>query len=65
MKVTSYLTLRLEYLTKKELQNILNDYGQSGNRVFRVEKMDHCIYEGGSCKYIVYLEQKIKKDKNG
>lgn len=49
----------------EELQNILNDYGQSGNRVFRVEKMDHCIYEGGSCKYIVYLEQKIKKDKNG
>jgi len=49
----------------EELQNILNDYGQSGYRVFRVEKMDHCIYEGGSCKYIVYLEEKIKKDKNG
>ena len=49
----------------EELENILNDYGESGYRVFRVEKMDHCIYEGGSCKYIVYLEQKIKKDKNG
>ena len=40
----------------EELQNILNDYGKSGIRVFRVEKMDHCIYEGGSCKYVVYLE---------
>ena len=49
----------------EELQNILNDYGQSGRRVFRVEKMDHCIYEGGSCKYVVYLEEKIKKVKNG
>jgi hypothetical protein len=49
----------------EELQNILNDYGKSGIRVFRVEKMDHCIYEGGSCKYVVYLEEKIKKTKNG
>ncbi len=49
----------------EELQNILNDYGQSGRRVFRVEKMDHCIYEGGTCKYVVYLEERIKKTKNG
>jgi hypothetical protein len=48
----------------QELQNILNEYGYSGCRVFRVEKMDHCIYEGGTCKYIVYLEEKIKNVKN-
>ena len=48
-----------------ELQEILNDYGETGHRVFRVEKMDHCIYEGGRCKYILYLEEKVRKVKNG
>lgn len=44
-----------------QLQKILNDYGNNGFRVFRVEKTDHCVYEGGSCKYTLYLEKKIKK----
>lgn len=44
----------------EELQDILNNYGSSGFRVFRVEKTDHCIYEGGKCKYTIYLEQKTK-----
>lgn len=44
-----------------DLETILNQYGQSGQRAFRVEKMDHCIYEGGACKYVIYLEQKIRK----
>jgi len=49
----------------EELQEILNEYGKIGHRVFRVEKMDHCIYEGGKCKYIIYLEEKLRKAKNG
>lgn len=44
-----------------ELEQILNNYGKNGCRVFRVEKTDHCIYEGGACKYTIYLEEKIKK----
>jgi hypothetical protein len=45
----------------EQLQKILNDYGNNGFRVFRVEKTDHCVYEGGACKYTLYLEKKIKK----
>jgi len=45
-----------------DLEQILNDYGKNGFRVFRVEKTDHCIYEGGVCKYTIYLEQKIKNE---
>jgi len=47
-----------------ELECILNNYGDNGYRVFRVEKTDHCIYEGGACKYTIYLEQKIKNEQS-
>lgn len=47
-----------------ELESILNNYGNEGYRVFRVEKTDHCIYEGGACKYTIYLEKKIKHEQS-
>jgi hypothetical protein len=50
--------------TNEELESILNNYGNEGYRVFRVEKTDHCIYEGGACKYTIYLEQKIKNEQS-
>lgn len=50
--------------TNDELESILNNYGDEGYRVFRVEKTDHCIYEGGACKYTIYLEQKIKNEQS-
>lgn len=43
-----------------DLEDILNEYGKNGFRVFRVEKTDHCVYEGGACKYTIYIEKKMK-----
>jgi len=45
----------------EDLEHILNKYGESGIRVSKVEKTDHCVYEGGKMKYTVFLEEKIKK----
>jgi len=59
MKYTYQIKIHLAKSTT-DLEDILNEYGKNGFRVFRVEKTDHCVYEGGACKYTIYIEKKMK-----
>ena len=44
------------------LENVMNDYGSKGYRVVKAEFIGDCFENGRPMKkFVVYLEQKVKK----